>query len=579
MAFTNINYKDLDEETKKYINRAIDLYMAIKEKELSYFHKDTIDSEDRNLNQVDKKTYSFLLAIDSLSETTRKPFDDYGGFDTDSICEFVKLDKSAIKKKKPLSEEKYAEIFELEFSSLLMVYLGEYAKFGREVQKIRPEVILAALSTRGRVASEIVENYFSQHSRSFHLISADNPIYKALEAVCEKNNYVTYRSSNNKSNNDNANTGLPFLGGGLFSPLSPVITRPGLTKKVLEPEPKEKEKIDITDAEIWDYLDVLKGKFIGQEEFAEEIFYNIVNNIQLSRMQGVNAGRSIIFVDGPSGTGKTAITTDIAGVLGVPCVCSAITKFTASGYVGGDLEDLLKQLYEKSGNNLALAERGILIIDEFDKVAINGDRDLRMKQAVQDQLLSLLGGEKYTLSMGISLFGGPEVEFDTSKLTIICLGAITNLREEKTSNKPTIGFATEEKKEESSYIIKPEDLIKMGLQKELVGRINTFLHTKDYSIEDLEKILRISSISPIVGLKTWAEALGKSITIDDEVYPLIAEKAYDLNTGARSLQTVVNSIRTRFLKIVLREKEKDIHLGADDVNAAYAKTINRVKRG
>lgn len=228
---------------------------------------------------------------------------------------------------------------------------------------------------------------------------------------------------------------------------------------------------------------------------------------------------------------------------------------------------------------MELAQRGIIIIDEFDKIAANGDKDLRMKQAVQDQLLSLLGGEKYSLSMGMPLFGGHDFEFDTSKLTIVCLGAITNLREEKTSNKQSIGFSTEEKTEESSYIIKPEDLIKMGLQKELVGRINTFLHTKDYSVEDLERILRESSISPILGLKGWAEALGKIVEVDDEVYPLIAEKAYDLNTGARSLQTVVNSIRTRLLKPVLRGEETNLHIGTDDVAEAYSKTISRAKRG
>lgn len=401
-----------------------------------------------------------------------------------------------------------------------------------------------------------------------------------LEAICEKNGFVVWEDQKQKKDDDDWSLPpLPPLISGNYSNIEFNNMIQFLSKEGNVEEPKVKIKVDVTESTIWDYIDVLKKKFIGQEEFAEEIFYNLVNNFQLSQMKGVNAGRSIIFVDGPSGTGKTAITTDIAEKLGVPCVCSSITHYTASGYVGGDLKDLLEQLYEKSNHDLNLAQRGIIILDEFDKVAINGDRDLSMKQAVQDQLLSLLGGEKYSLTVGRSLFGGHDIEFDTSKLTFVCLGAITNLREEKTSNKQTIGFSTEEKEEDTSYVIKPEDLIKMGLQKELVGRINTFLHTKDYSVEDLEKILRESSISPMVGFEEWAEALGKKVIIDDEVYPLVAEKAYDLNTGARSLQTVMNSIRTRFLKTVLRGKENDLHLGADDVNAAYAKTINRAKRG
>lgn len=582
MIEAKLDYNSFDEETKRYINRVIDLYLMIKELKLNYYHDDIAESGNRELSRLDKKVYSFLMAIDSLDEKTRNPLDDYGGFDLDNICEFIKLDKKSVKKVKSSKERDYETIFEEEFSSVLRVYLNEYSSFGKIIQKIRPEVILAALSSEGRVYSEIVENYFKQHNRSWQSISLENPVYLALEAICEQKQYVTYKNENKINNNrdDNSNDSIDsILPPGLIFSTERTYPISGMKKLGEEPKENPNKKIDISDSAIWDYLEVLKSKFIGQEEFAEDMFYNLVNNIQLSRMKGVNAGRSIIFVDGPSGTGKTAITTDIAEKLGVPCVCSSITHYSSTGYVGGDLKDLLEQLYEKSDHNLNLAQKGIIILDEFDKIANNEDRDLRMKQAVQDQLLSLLGGEKYSLHMGMPLFGGRDIEFDTSKLTFVCLGAITNLREQKTSNKQSIGFSTIDRTEESGYMIKPEDLINMGLEKELVGRINTFLHTKDYSLEDLEKILRVSTISPMGGFKDWAEALGKKVIIDDEVYPLIAEKAYDLNTGARSLQTVMNSIRTRFLKTVLRGDESDIHLGTDDVNAAYAKTINRTKRG
>ena len=580
MISANFTYDSFDEETKKYINRAIDMYLLIKNKDLSYYHKDIIRSGDRDLSLQDKKAYSFLLAVDYLDDKTKKPFDEEVGFNMDEYCKFIGLDKSSIKKIKPLKEEEYRDFFEDDFSLFLKVYLDEYSRFGKEVKVIKPEVIMSAMCTAHHAGSDIVENYFEQHNRDFQSTCYDNPLYKMLEAICEKNGFVVWEDQKQKKDDDDWSLPpLPPLISGNHSNIEFNNMIQFLSKEGNIEEPKPKMKIDVTESPIWDYIDVLKKKFIGQEEFAEEMFYNLVNNFQLSQMKGVNAGRSIIFVDGPSGTGKTAITTDIAEKLCVPCVCSSITHYTASGYVGGDLKDLLEQLYEKSNRDLNLAQRGIIILDEFDKVAINGDRDLSMKQAVQDQLLSLLGGEKYSFTVGRSLFGGNDIEFDTSKLTIVCLGAITNLREEKTSNKQTIGFTTEEKEEDTSYVIKPEDLIKMGLQKELVGRINTFLHTKDYSVEDLEKILKESSISPMVGFKEWAEALGKKVVIDDEVYPLVAEKAYDLNTGARSLQTVMNSIRTRFLKTVLRGEEKELSLTPDDVNAAYAKTINRAKRG
>lgn len=588
MISANFTYDSFDEETKKYLNRAIDMYLLIKGKNLSFYHKDIIRGGDRDLSLQDKKAYSFLLAVDYLDDKTKKPFDEEVGFNMDEYCKFIGLDKSSIKKIKPLKEEEYRDFFENDFSLFLKVYLDEYSRFGKEVKVIKPEVIMSAMCTAHHAGSDIVENYFEQHNRDFQSTCYDNPLYKMLEAICEKNGFVVWEDQKQKKDDDD-DDGL--IDDFILPPLSPMgpfsndefnkifqMIKGGKVKETPKEQPDK--KIDISKSEVWEYIDVLRKKFIGQEEFAEDMFYNIVNNLQLSTQKDIPSGeRSIIFVDGPSGTGKTAISMDIAKALGVPCVCTSVTNFSSTGYVGSNLTDILEQLYKKANNDIKLAQRGIVIIDEFDKIATEGERDLRMKKAVQDQLLGLLGGETYPLSMGIPLFGGREVEFDTSKLTFVCLGAITNLREEKTSNKQTIGFSTGIEEDSSEYSIKPEDLIKMGLQKELVGRINTFLHTRDYSIEDLEKILRESDISPMLGFINWAEKFGKEIKVDDGVYPLMAEKAYDLNTGARSLQTVMNSIRTRFLKTVLRGEEKELSLTPDDVNAAYAKTINRAKRG
>ena len=119
----------------------------------------------------------------------------------------------------------------------------------------------------------------------------------------------------------------------------------------------------------------------------------------------------------------------------------------------------------------------------------------------------------------------------------------------------------------------------MGLQKELVGRINTFLHTEDYDKEVLERILRESPISPIETFKRWAKDNGKSIIIDDDVYGLIASYAYDLDTGARSLQTVVNTIKIKLMKAVFRGEAKEIHLDAETVKSSVEKTVQRKKRG
>ena len=310
----------------------------------------------------------------------------------------------------------------------------------------------------------------------------------------------------------------------------------------------------------------IEQKFIGQENAAKLLFFNIIKNQKLASIPNIPSGtRSVMFIDGPSGTGKTAITKDITDNLGLPFVATSITNYSASGYVGGNITDILKELYVKSGGDLSKAERGIVVLDELDKIVNNSSRDLTMKTAVQHQLLDFLGGGKYTIEVD----KGQTVEFDTSKLTFVCLGALTNLRNDKmqmSSSRP-IGFNVkyDESTKAKDYSITPEDLIKMGFEKELVGRFNTYVHTKDYSKSDLKKILLESKISPLIGFKTLVSSFGKKLVIDEDAYDLIAEAAYDLNTGARSLQTVVNNLNSRYLEELLVGAEEEIHITFEDV--------------
>lgn len=340
--------------------------------------------------------------------------------------------------------------------------------------------------------------------------------------------------------------------------------------KTFEFQSKEDEKkassIINNPEEIKKELTSIQQKFIGQEAAAKLLFLNIIKNQKLVGIPNIPSGtRSIMFIDGPSGTGKTAITKDITDNLGLPFVATSITNYSASGYVGGNITDILKELYVKSGGDLGKAQRGIVVLDELDKIVNSGRDELVMKTAVQHQLLDFLGGGKYT----IEVKRGTTVEFDTSKITFVCLGALTNLRNSKTqvSSQRPIGFNVkyDEPNKAKEYSITPDDLIEMGFEKELVGRFNTYIHTKDYSKEDLKKILLESKISPLIGFTTLASSFGKRLLIDDGVYELIAEAAYDLNTGARSLQTVVNNLNSQYLEELLMGVEDEIHITTEDV--------------
>ena len=203
-----------------------------------------------------------------------------------------------------------------------------------------------------------------------------------------------------------------------------------------------------------------------------------------------------------------------------------------------------------------------------------------MKRSVQHQLLDFMGGGTYIINKSTTPLFKDEIKFDTSNLTFICLAALTNLRSIKTEQNRTIGFEQLiQQPDQQIYSITPQSLIEMGLERELVGRFNTYIHTDYYDISALKKILTQSSISPLIGLENWIKATGKSLKKEDGIIDLIAKQAYELNTGARSLQTIINNIRTFLLKKVLTGLDKTIYLDCDTVSSIAEQTTMRKGRG
>lgn len=513
-----MNYSDLSEETQLFLNKTMDIYSIIKDKSINRTVKDLINTKNYEFTKLDKKVLALFIAGLLVDGNLKEIFSQYDDIKLDNLFDFIGIKESDIT---PIEKEKYEEFFDKNIKLDLVTILKK-KNWDNTINFVTPEVIVNALQFVSLSGSNILDYFAKKYDvpRSF-LGFNEHPIFSALD------NYT------------------------------------------------------LMDDSVWQLLDEIQKKFIGQEIAAEGLFYNIVNNQQLAEMEDIPDGqRSIIFIDGPTGTGKTAITREITEKLGIPFTSSSVTNYSSTGYVGGDITDVLKELYRKADGDLEKAQRGIIVFDEFDKIAYSRSGGLEMKKAVQQQLLDFLGGGKYNIRVGNSIFDMSEIEFDTSKLTFVCLGALTDLRSKKTETRQTIGFGqTSQSSEEQTYSITPQDLMSIGLERELVGRFNTYLHTDDYSKESLEKILRESTISPLIGFKKWIEARGKQLVIDEDVYGLIAEQAYELNTGARSLQTVMNNIRTPFIREVLRGTDNTIHLDSETVIKANGQTMNRKGRG
>ena len=556
-----MNYSDLSGETQLFLNKAMDIYSIIKDKSLNRTVKDIIGTKDYEFTKLDKKVLALFIAGLLVEGNLKEIFSQYDDIKLDNLFDFIGIKESDIT---PIEDEKYEEFFDKNIKLDLVTILKESNR-DNTINFVTPEVVISSLQDISLSGSEILEYYKDKYNlKCGGMFISGHPLFRALE------NYTLIDGSVSKKDSPKGNN--VGLGSSLFA-TSPL--KKGDLKSLVQTQ--KQKKVTKFDDSVWQLLDEIQKKFIGQEVATEGLFYNIVNNQQLAEMEDIPDGqRSIIFIDGPTGTGKTAITREITEKLGIPFTSSSVTNYSSTGYVGGDITDVLKELYRKADGDLENAQRGIIVFDEFDKIAYSRSGGLEMKKAVQQQLLDFLGGGKYNIRVGNSIFDMNEIEFDTSKLTFVCLGALTDLRSKKTETRQTIGFGqTSQSSEEQTYSIIPQDLMSIGLERELVGRFNTYLHTDDYSKESLEKILRESTISPLIGFKKWIEASGKQLVIDEDVYGLIAEQAYELNTGARSLQTVMNNIRTPFIREVLRGTDNTIYLDSETVIKENGQTMNR----
>ena len=557
-----MKYDEFNEKTKLYINKAMDLYYSIKEKDIVQYVSRFSEGKNYKFTKTDKKILSLFIAGYMVEEDLKDILSEYDDIKLQDLLSFADIETKEIKK---LADEEYSEFYQKYFQLDLISIMKEKTTL-YDINFITPEVIIWCLGEVTINESDILNYFCTKYDISCGLWFHEHPLFKALKNHNLINGSISERNFSKGNNLGNSSSMFDFS--------------PKKQSMYMPKEQPQKSKLTSTDFNadsIWLILDEIQKKFIGQEEAVEGLFYNIVNNQQLAQNEEMPDGqRSIIFLDGPTGTGKTAINREITEKLGIPFTATSVTNYSSTGYVGGDITDVLKELYKKANGDIEKAQRGIVIFDEFDKIAYSRSGGLEMKRAVQQQLLDFLGGGKYTIRVGNSIFDMKEFEFDTSKLTFVCLGALTDLRQQKIKPKQSIGFGQPNLQgSQQDYTIKPQDLMGIGLERELVGRFNTYIHTNDYSRESLIKILRNSTISPLIGFKQWIESRGKKLEIDEDVYDIIADQAYELNTGARSLQTIVNNIRTPFIKEVLRGTSQIIHLDSETVIKVGEQAMNR----